>query len=83
MPSPSTGGGSLSDDLAEARHLTAKFRGQEPGLLVPAPQESASRETRFMTTHEAIAETWREVREWKRKHMCYSGSRVLFSVPVR
>jgi hypothetical protein len=34
------------------------------------------------TTDEWIAETWREVEEWKRKHPS-NPRRVLFRIPVR
>ena len=78
-------------DLADARRFTAKLREEEPGLLASAPtrrlhggDSRVSDASRYVTAEEGIAETWREVAEWKRKNpSCYgSGRRVLFSVPV-
>ena len=71
------------DDLDEARRFTAKLREQEPGLLAPAQLSSPSEKPRVMTEDEAIAKTWREAGEWKRKNVRWGGRRVLFSVPVR
>jgi transcriptional regulator with XRE-family HTH domain len=76
-------------DLDEARWFTNRIREQEPGLLAPAPHRlyegelAASQQPRAMTAEESIAQTWREVAEWKRKHLSYGRRRVAFSVRVR
>ncbi len=67
------------DDLAQARHVTARRRGKEPGLLA-----SHSDAVPAMTADESIAATWRDVNDWKRKNLRYSRRRMgLFSVRVR
>jgi hypothetical protein len=71
------------DDLEEARRCTVRLREQEPGLLARPPKPRPLDEPPVMTADESIAETWREVNEWKRKNPSYGRRRVLFSVPVR
>lgn len=65
------------DDLAEARRFTAKLREAEPGILAPKPQSSVSNAPRVITTDEAIAETRREVAEWKLRNPPNSQWRTL------
>ena len=71
------------DDLEKARRLTNRIREQEPSLLARVAQRSHSENPPVLTDDEIIAETWREVREWKRENLRYSRRRVLFSMPIR
>lgn len=50
-------------------------------LNVPL-QPRASSEPRVMTADEAIAETWREVKEWKRKNLWRCDTRRRIRVPI-
>ena len=70
------------DDLAHAQRFTVRVQEQEPGLLAAVPLSRSPEEPPARTPDETIVETWREVREWKRKNPRERG-RVLFSVPVR
>ena len=61
------------DDLAEAQRVSARMRERAPELFAPAPQPRPSNKPRVMTADEAIAETWHEVDEWKRKNPSFGG----------
>ena len=91
------------DDLADARRFTNKLREREP----EAPElrrrsnegePAASPDPRYRTAEQSVAETWREVAEWKcanasdghartltewREYERRGRRRVLLSIPVR
>lgn len=87
------------DDLADARRFTNKLREREPEVLAPELRRrsnegdsGASPDSPYMTAEQNVAETWREVAEWKRTNASdgqwreyerLGGRRVLFRVPVR
>jgi hypothetical protein len=68
-------------DLNAARGFTARLRDTEPGLLA-ALRHSDTTEPRVMTVNENIAETQREVAEWKRKNLRPHEMRRRIRVPI-
>jgi hypothetical protein len=68
--------GVTMDDLLAAQDFTAGIREQEPTLLRPV-HATRCEKARPLTEDEIIAQTWREVVEWKRKNL-QSGGRGWF-----
>jgi hypothetical protein len=60
------------DDLLAAQRFTAKLREQRPRLLGEV-HSSRSKKGRALTEDETIAQTWREVADWKRKNWSSGG----------
>jgi len=71
------------DDLASAKHFTEKLRAEAPDILAPAPHHSPPNQLIEMATEESIADTWREVVEWKRQNLwrCDNRVRIKFAIP--
>jgi len=56
------------DDLEKARSFTEKVRAEVPDILTASPGPIVPKEPRVMTVDAAIAETWREATEWKKRN---------------
>jgi hypothetical protein len=68
-------------DLDAARRFTARLRDAEPCLLAPL-RHSGNAEPRLMTVDERIAQTQRQVAEWKRKNQPPHATRRRIRVPI-